>query len=144
MGQLEKQNHTGEPMTDKALIKLYDLVQRGHTLPRIARRLAPRDKRQQKYWRQRLTKAMNDPRMQILIHQDAHAQALAGLPRAIKGAVRRAEQGRMDAVKFIAEVSRFHSPRIQHDHSGDITITIDMPRPKRLEEPIPDAEVVEE
>jgi hypothetical protein len=143
---LTTQEHTAEPFTDSAILRLHERISKGYTTARVARELAPNSRSKQKYWRQRLRKAMNDPRMQILIHEDAHATATAALPRAIRGAAAQAARGRMDAVKFIAEVTRFHTPRTQHEHSGDIRITIDMPRPRRVqnEEDIPDADVVEE
>lgn len=43
---------------------------------------------------------------------------------------RRGRRGRIDAAKLIYETTGFHNPKVKHEHSGDINIKIDMPRPK--------------
>jgi len=63
--------------------------------------------------------------------------------------VRRAKRGRVDAFKFLMEMSGIHAPRVQHQHSGQVELVLtQMPRPantnKELNESVVDAEVVEE
>jgi hypothetical protein len=68
------------------------------------------------------------------------ALALPGVTRAL---VRRAQRGRVDAIKLLFELTGFYNPRsiVDHNHSGEININLTMGgRP----EPVVDAEVVEE
>lgn len=72
--------------------------------------------------------------------------------------IRRGKRGRVDAAKLIFEASGFHNPKVKHEHSGDISISLNMPRPPAVENdivgeqpalastdgPIVDAEVVED
>lgn len=64
--------------------------------------------------------------------------------------VARGKRGRTDAIKLGLEMTDIHNPKVKHQHSGDISINLNMPRPPRVEnpaaqldEPIVDAEVVE-
>lgn len=64
--------------------------------------------------------------------------------------VKRGKRGRTDAIKLGLEMTDIHNPKVKHQHSGDISINLNMPRPPRvdnpaaqLDEPIVDAEVVE-
>lgn len=94
------------------------------------------------YWA--IVDVLNLPEMQEMLHMQAKAEVFTALDPAMKGARRRATAGRMDGVRFIAEATRFHNPRVNHEHSGEVKITIDMPRPQReIEGPVVDAEVVD-
>lgn len=74
------------------------------------------------------------------------------IPEITEALVRRATRGRPDAIKLALEIAGIHNPRVSHEHSGDITVTLaSVPRPEpvvnpnaQLEEPVVDAEVVEE
>lgn len=69
----------------------------------------------------------------------------AGLIPITDALIRRAAKGRPDAIKLAYEASGFHNPRVKHDHSGEINIKLDMPRPKQVESgEVVDAEVVED
>jgi hypothetical protein len=60
------------------------------------------------------------------------------------GLSRRARTGRPDAVKLALEVTGIHNPKMQHEHSGDISIRLELPRPtppKAID--VPDADVVD-
>jgi hypothetical protein len=84
--------------------------------------------------------------------KQANAILILNLPQATQALARRAGRGRPDAIKLAYEVTGFHNPKVQHEHSGDISISINsMSRPPKtetttgqLEEPIVDAEVVED
>ena len=88
----------------------------------------------------------------------AFAGGLMGeLPAMGAALSRRAKRGRVDAIKLALEVTGVHNPRVKHEHSGDISISLNMPRPPVVENnivgapaqavedgTIVDAEVVEE
>jgi len=78
----------------------------------------------------------------------AHGMLKEGLLPAVAGLNRRAARGRVDAVKLLFESSKFHSPKMQHEHSGEVHIKLDLPRPTPVlnegeGEEIVDAEVVD-
>jgi hypothetical protein len=56
--------------------------------------------------------------------------------------------GKPDAVKLVFEATGFYSPRVQHEHSGDINIKLQIPRPageiEASAEDVTDADVVED
>lgn len=79
------------------------------------------------------------------------------LPAMGEALAKRAKRGRVDAIRLALEVTGVHNPRVRHEHSGDISISLKMPRPaevsnqtageaaQALEEGnVVDAEVVEE
>lgn len=133
--------------TDKQVRKLAELAARGWTIGRIARHISDGSPKKMKKARRLMREIRRDPRFEEFILQEAHHDAVAALPRAVAGAARAASRGRMDAVKWIGEATGFHNPRVDHNHSGDIQITMNIPRPVRDEEApveIEEAEVVEE
>jgi hypothetical protein len=61
--------------------------------------------------------------------------SILGLGAAIKALNRKAAAGRVDGIKLVFESSGFYNPRVQHEHGGDIKITIrNAPRPERTDE----------
>jgi len=79
----------------------------------------------------------------------ARGEAIMNLIPAVQALSRRAARGRTDSIKLLFELTGFHSPRVQHDHSGEIEIKLTgMHRPPRtvdqLGPPVVDAEVVED
>src|SRR5262245_44274567 len=112
--------------------KIRKLIRRGYTSGQIATKLAGDDQMRKKQIRQEV---------RVVMQQDEEYQAMRAL--AIKGAFveeldgvaeavgRRARRGRIDAAKLMLEVTGIHNPRVQHEHSGDIKITLDLPRPAR-------------
>lgn len=86
----------------------------------------------------------NDPLMQKAIVERAQAQSLAAMPAAMNAAGKRAARGRMDAVKFLGEASGIHNPRVKHEHSGEVKIKLDMPRPMfRVDADLDDANIAD-
>lgn len=142
-------NQSSKPTAYERTIR--KLVKRGWTSGQIANKLAPHDPRKRKMIRSKV---------RAIIAKDPDLQALNGLAgvgvihenvEAISEAlVRRALRGRVDAIKLALEYSGHHNPRVKHDHTGDIKITVDIPRPalpKPVEgsaEEVTDAEVVED
>ena len=128
------------------------LVKRGFTATEIAKKLAPDDARRRKIIR-------GDVRYVIAHDEEIQAMRAASIKGAFyeeldgvaEAVGRRARRGRIDAAKLMLEVTGIHNPRVKHEHSGDIKITLDLPRPPRQvdelsagESFIPDVDVVEE
>lgn len=86
---------------------------------------------------------MIDPRIAQGVAAAAKVDLLVGLKPVVRAMVRRGARGRMDAARIILEASGFHNPRVKHEHSGEVTIKLDMPRPKFEQDEIVDADVVE-
>jgi hypothetical protein len=55
----------------------------------------------------------------------------------------RAKRGRIDAAKLLMESTGFHNPRVKHEHSGDIKLTLNIPRPS-FDGEVADADVVDD
>jgi hypothetical protein len=90
--------------------------------------------------------ALRDPRVAQGLVDSARLDLMVGLGPATRALVGRGARGRVDAIKLIYEASGFHNPRVQHEHSGEINIKLDVPRPSyedtRSEE-VTDADVVD-
>lgn len=130
MASLPKTVDSSAVEPSKAHEYLVNRLERGETPPEIAKRLAKGDKKKAQALRRKIWRMVrNDPIMQKAIVERAQAQSLAGMPAAMSAASKRAARGRMDAVKFLGEASGIHNPRVKHEHSGNIKITLDMPRP---------------
>lgn len=95
-----------------------------------------------------------DEEFQMAVALAAKGQMLLALPGITEALIKRAKRGRPDAIKLIYEASGFHNPRMQHEHTGEIDLRIvQVPRPtpvdneirpRQLDQPIVDADVVEE
>jgi hypothetical protein len=69
---------------------------------------------------------------------------MVGLVPATHALAGRAARGRPDAIKVLFEASGFHNPRVRHEHSGEIKIKLDMPRPAfGSDDEVVDADVVD-
>lgn len=103
--------------------------------------------RNQRGHRRRLYVAMRDiiitdPRILDSVVADAKLELMLALPQAARALGQKAGRGYENAIKLLFEASGFHNPRIRHEHSGDIKITLDIPRPT-FEGSVTDADVVE-
>lgn len=57
------------------------------------------------------------------------------LPAIGEAVVRRAKRGRVDAAKLVLEITGVHNPKVKHEHSGDITISMNaIPRPEKTDD----------
>lgn len=136
----------------------------GHSVPQIVNILIPKSKdldaealkvvkRRRKTMRQKLHKmAAQDELVRRIIAERVTGQMVAALPEITTALIQRAKRGRPDAIKLIFEATGYYNPKVKHEHSGDIKITLDIPRPARVsetlqgideEEPV-DADVVED
>lgn len=85
-------------------------------------------------WRYRIMREVGrSPWIQSELAAVGRSELLMAVPSAASGVGRRARRGRTDAAKLVFEATGFHNPRVSHDHTGEIKITLDVPRPKRVE-----------
>lgn len=116
------------------------------TPAQIAKHMYPEDKKARKAMRARIWRMVrSDVNFHTKVAQQAKAQMVVDLLPATEALGKRAKRGRPDAIKLLMEASGFHNPRVKHEHSGDIKVTLDMPRPTRVEteDDVIDADVVE-
>lgn len=107
----------------------------GRSPTMIAKTLRPGDKTGQATMRRRIYNMYKQPRMQDELAARLKLMTIMGLGPAVRALNRKAAAGRVDAIKVLFEASGFYNPRIQHDHSGEIEITIrNAPRPERVKE----------
>lgn len=112
----------------------------------VAQKLSKGDKKKAKRWRQRWRHwVAYDGEFQDVLAALTMAEMRSSLPGINAALVRRAAKGNVPAIKLALEASGFYNPRVEHEHKGDISITIrNAPRPDRVEDDIvADAEVVE-
>lgn len=104
-------------------------IAKGLTPPEIARKLAPNDREMRKKIRRKVYYMLQkDAVIRKRLQDRARAETLMGLVPAAKGLSKRATR-RTDAAKVLFEITDFHNPRVKHEHSGDVKITLDIPRP---------------
>lgn len=135
-------------VSDRAKEVILECAARGMRPPEIAK-LITKDKKRQKVWRARIWNVIKtDAKFQADLAARAQAEMALDLVPSVKRLGKRASRlGKPQEVKLLAEMSGFHNPRMQHEHSGEISIKLDIPRPARLsvddDEITVDAEVVE-
>lgn len=88
----------------------------------------------------------NPGRLKEAIARQAQGDMLMGLPGSVNALNRRAHKGNVPAIKLHLEASGLHNPRVKHEHSGEIKVTMDIPRPTMEQDAIdiPEADVVED
>lgn len=77
-----------------------------------------------------------DPEYQSMRSAQAQGAMVHAVPPVAEAVIKRAMRGRTDAAKLIFEASGFHNPKVKHEHSGDISISLNMPRPPAVENDI--------
>jgi hypothetical protein len=122
-----------------------DLMADGMTIGQIARKMYPDEPRLAANLRQRIRRmAYDDPQFAMEVGRRAKGQLLMDLIPTSKAVGKRAGRGRIDAAKLLFETTGFHNPRVKHEHSGDIKLTLNIPRPKFDEDEAVEGEVVED
>jgi hypothetical protein len=130
-------------LSDSQTQALIEALGRGEHPYAVAKRLHPTNRKAQRRVRRKLEASLiHDPRVAAGVFAKARITLLAGLGPATEGLVRQARR-RPDAVKLLLEATGLHNPKMQHEHSGEIKIKLDMPRPKFVDAEVTDAEVVE-
>ena len=84
-----------------------------------------------------------DDRLATELGAHAKVEMLLALVPATRALGQRAARGRPDAAKLLFEATGFHNPRVKHDHSGEIKIKLEIPRPA-FESDVVDADVVDD
>lgn len=137
---------------EKRRAKIRKMVLDGMSSSEIALQMAPNDEVKRKRIRGLVRRMVAlDEELQERFHIQAHGTLQEGIIPATEALARRAARGRPDAIKLLYEASGFHNPKIQHEHSGEVKVSLSMmPRPEHvqnpaaLEEPVVDATVVED
>jgi hypothetical protein len=127
-----------------AQLKVLDAMATGKTAAQIAAIIGGKDMEKRRFWRRRIRHwVKEDPGFREALGLEARAEAMMWTGPALHALGRRAQRGRVDAIKLMFEVSGFHNPKVQHNHEHSGTIDINLKMGGRPE-PVVDAEVVEE
>jgi hypothetical protein len=112
--------------------------------------LSKGDRTASKRWRRRFLRWAQEEDFQRMLTGYMKAVELLETPETLRALYRRAVKGNIPAIKLALESSGYHNPRVQHEHSGEVSITIkNAPRPVRTADhteadaPVIDADVVE-
>ena len=133
--------------------RIRELILAGWTTNAIAKRLAKGNKRREKVVRQQVYRIIAyDEQIAAAKALESTGMAIEEAPAVTAALIRRAKRGRPDAAKIILEMSGVHNPKVSHEHSGEIKISLHggVPRPPAPslgpgDDPgIVDAEVVDE
>jgi hypothetical protein len=138
---LEKVNRSSITRADR----IRRLLRRGWTTDMIVEKLAKDDPRKTRVIQMQVGRILvSDEELQADLAAAGHAAVMEQIPEVTKAVVRRAIKGNIPAAKLAMEASGFHNPRVKHEHTGDIKVTIDnAPRPPVVQDDVVDAEVVE-
>lgn len=109
---------------------LINLMEEGENPTDIARRKYPKakDKKKRQLLRQKLWNQLNKVEVQREIAERVQAGAMAGLIGASDGLATRAAR-KTDAAKLLFEMTGVHTPRSRVEHSGEVKISLNIPRP---------------
>lgn len=118
----------------------------GKTPKTIAFKVYPRDRNKRRKLEHRIFKlAAYDANFQSRVALRSKASLVLDMPAIASAVGHRAKRGRIDAAKLAMEASGFHNPKVKHEHSGEIKVKLEMPRPQFDHEvPATDAEEVED
>lgn len=147
MPNLPARKNESSPLTifEEAAVKLFV---KGMKPSEIAMKKYPNDRAARKRLSSKLRRALRRPHVQVAIGQQAQDALTLGIVPVTERLVKRAKRlGKPQEVKLVMEASGFHNPRVSHEHSGDIKVTLDIPRPVKappVDEDVMDAEVVED
>lgn len=139
---LEKVNRSSVTRADR----IRRLLRRGWTLDEIVERLAKDNPHRTRVIQMQIGRILvQDEELQADLASVAQGQMILSMPTIVEALVRRASKGNVPAIKLAMEASGFHNPRVKHEHTGDIKVTIaNAPRPPEIvDEQVSDAEVVE-
>ncbi len=111
----------------------------GHSVADIAKAQYPGEdevsKRKRKNMRGYIRRLAHDVVFQDAMGAAAKVESILGLGPAAHALNKKAAAGRVDAIKLLFESSGYYNPRVQHEHGGEIKITIrNAPRPERADE----------
>lgn len=114
--------------------RLIELLDRGWNPRDLARKLGGNDPRKTRKVLGRIQRvAARSPELSQKKSDEFNGNLILQLPEMSEALARRAKRGRVDAIKLALEVTGVHNPRVKHEHSGDISISLNMPRPPAVE-----------
>jgi hypothetical protein len=131
-----------------------EAVAKGYTASQIANRLANGDVKKYRHYYGRVKRMIQrDPLFRARMADYAMGEYVMGIVPTAQAISRRAARGRMDAARFLMAATGVYNEKVQHEHSGEVQVTLAINRPAQvedrtkrmdLEEGIVDAEVVED
>lgn len=98
-------------------------------------------------WRMRMRRWALEDDFQKMYMNYMKAEQLLWSGAILRALHRRASRGNIPAIKLAMEASGLHNPRVQHEHSGEIVISLKgLPRPVPTpdDDQVVDADVVED
>lgn len=115
--------------------KIRKYLYKGYSPVEAAKKVVPKPGRKQRVALAQAYRILaTDQALQQAIAEEGKGVLIGAVPNTSRAVTKRASRGRVDAAKLVFEASGFHNPRVQHEHSGDIKVTIDIPRPERVDE----------
>ena len=133
--------------------KIADLLADGVPVGKIAKRLGKDDPKAVRQWRHKIRRwVYTDDAFAQALARASKGEAAVQLVGAVEAVGRRAKRGRVDAFKVLGEFSGMHNPKVNHEHSGEVKITLaTMPRPEPVKtedsvdsDAIQEAEIVDD
>jgi hypothetical protein len=123
-----------------------EAVVEGIPLHKLASKLHKKTgRRDLKYWRYRVRYvAARSQHVREEVFLAAKGDGIMALGASVNGVAARASRGRVDAAKLLWSMTGFHNDRVQHDHSGNIEISVSIPRPQATEDHIAGPGKIEE
>lgn len=134
------------PAVARAKDKLAFSLAMGMTPDEILDKVAGENPGKRQKWRMRMIRWATDEDFQQIVGMYLKAEQVLWSGSLVRALHRRGSKGNIPAIKLAMEASGFHNPRVQHDHSGEISITIKgLPRPEVTTDStaVEDATVVE-
>jgi hypothetical protein len=131
-------------LSEDSLDALVDQISRGIHPLTIAKRMHPTDRvARRRLYRQLHRAILGDTRVAARLQERLQIEMMVGLGPTVRNLVRLASNNRDPKnIQLLLEATGFHNPKVQHQHSGEITIKMDIPRPT-FEGTVVDADVVE-
>lgn len=140
-GELIVPESFGRGKRYSAIVKL---LRAGWQPREIAERFAPDNPKKARHLiREAQRIAGLDPQVRAYYTQAAAGILVSSIPEAAEGLADRAAGGRPDAAKLLFEATGFHNSRVDHNHTGEVKLTLDMPRPPAVDADVEDADVVD-
>jgi hypothetical protein len=136
-----------QALSDNHIEALISACRRGVHPRELAKKLHPDDHNARRRAYGKLLRALlYDERAAVRIREEAQAELVVGLIPTAKALAKAAQlpyAKAMPSQKLLLEITGYHNPKVRREHSGEIKIKIDMPRPTFEQDEVVDATVVE-
>jgi hypothetical protein len=142
--EIARRNPHHGKLSDRSLDALLDACSAGITPRQLAYRLHPHNPaKRRRTFRRIVHHMLHDPRVADGIRDEVTATLMVGLAPAARGLNARSKNRNVQAVKLLLEATGVYNSRVKHEHSGEITVKFDIPRPTFEDAGVVDADVVE-